>query len=129
MNRTEENLKRIRAFSRDNEGVMAFDDWDESKHPRRPDGKFGSGGGAATKINQEAEKGKSSGQGSEADIFVDEKAHAAIRKGFMSAPAETLAAICKYKPDFKNMPKESKGSMTAYYNLARQVAKERGIKY
>lgn len=46
MNRTEENLKRIRAFSRDNEGHMAFDDWDESKHPRRPDGKFGSGGGA-----------------------------------------------------------------------------------
>lgn len=49
MNKTEENLQRIRTFSRDNEGRMAFDDWDESKHPRRPDGKFGSGGGATPK--------------------------------------------------------------------------------
>lgn len=52
MNRTEENLKRISVFSRDNEGRMAFDDWDESKHPRRSDGKFGSDGGA----NQEYPK-------------------------------------------------------------------------
>lgn len=47
----------------------------------------------------------------------------------MNAPAETLAAICKQKFDFESMPKESKGSMAAYYNLARQVAKKRGIKY
>lgn len=50
MNKTEENLRRIREYNRRHVGDSAFavqDDWDESKHPRAANGQFGSGGGGS----------------------------------------------------------------------------------
>lgn len=43
MDQTAENLRRIKAYNK------ALDEWDESKHPRKANGQFGSGGSKASK--------------------------------------------------------------------------------
>lgn len=81
----------------------ALDAWEESKHPRRPDGKFGSGGGNSSSVKKDLKEGRKkvkSGEWTKADYENQKKGIAAAKKAQQRKKQENEkinSAVKKYK--------------------------------
>lgn len=124
MDQAAENLRRIRAYNK------ALDEWDESKHLRKANGQFGSGGSNASKPGN---KQNASSVGTQKSVLGTEKRQAWEKKARGLSDKELQSHWNLAGDMINSLPSEpwaekQRKMLWEYAGLFEKEAKRRGMK-